>query len=509
MASQTPLDTQDTELHEANWSLHWNPTVLSSLLNDPSTHDVTFKTSDGGNVSAHKAIVAASSPVFHDKLYIPDRPLLTLEDIDTATLSKLLTFIYSGKVTVNSTCLDKLLHAACYLKLTSLEIVLMKFAENSLNVNNIISVTILAIDRNCDQLQKCCQKFIIANMSAVARHPNFIALPHTVILEVCKSSDLHISEIDLFLAVAEWHKYQTLSKNFTKNIFQEIRYPLISSDDLIHKVRPKNLADSELFTAALIYHLDPSGYKGPPNQLVNRKYQLELSCSNESAHVSTTALPTPSPTLVSPDTSSSSVVPWQRDVSKSIPGSKSKSVTQSAVKRSKSFSRPVTLSASGDKPVTQPSVIINQEGEPQWHFNHYVCLYIYTVTPNVAIDLPVFLSTSARIPSIETDPVATTPRESHIVNTTRSASHSVATSVEQSTAITTSPPSTSSVTSSLGSATTPPSDPSASSASKKRVHRKRCGLCTGCNAEKCEVCINCTQPKRNKVCLKRRCSNLK
>ena len=38
--------------------------------------------------------------------------------------------------------------------------------------------------------------------------------------------------------------------------------------------------------------------------------------------------------------------------------------------------------------VTQPSVIINQEGEPQWHFNHYVCLYIYTVTPNVAIDLP-------------------------------------------------------------------------------------------------------------------------
>ena len=38
--------------------------TFSSLLEDPSTHDVTFKTSDGGSVSAHRVIVAAGSPVF-------------------------------------------------------------------------------------------------------------------------------------------------------------------------------------------------------------------------------------------------------------------------------------------------------------------------------------------------------------------------------------------------------------------------------------------------------------
>ena len=27
--------------------------MLSSLIEDPSTHDVTFKTSDGGDVSVH------------------------------------------------------------------------------------------------------------------------------------------------------------------------------------------------------------------------------------------------------------------------------------------------------------------------------------------------------------------------------------------------------------------------------------------------------------------------
>jgi len=37
-------------------------------MEDPSTHDVTFKTSDGGSVSAHWVIVVAGSPGFHAML---------------------------------------------------------------------------------------------------------------------------------------------------------------------------------------------------------------------------------------------------------------------------------------------------------------------------------------------------------------------------------------------------------------------------------------------------------
>ena len=34
----------------------WCPTTFGGLLEDPSTHDVTFKTSDGGSVSADRII---------------------------------------------------------------------------------------------------------------------------------------------------------------------------------------------------------------------------------------------------------------------------------------------------------------------------------------------------------------------------------------------------------------------------------------------------------------------
>ena len=285
MANQTSsMDIRwDTNLHEVDWRHHWNSAVLTSLLNNPSTHDVTFKTSDGGSVSAHKAILAASSPVFYDTLYLgPNQHPGSLTefysvDVDAVTLLKLLTFIYTGKVMVNSTCLDKMLHAACYFKLISLERILMKFAEKSLSVDNIVSVAILATDRNCEQLQKCCQRFIGANISEVARHPNFMALPYAVILEVCKSSDFNVdvNEIDLFMAVAEWYKHQTLSKTAANRIFQEIRYPLISKDDLMDKVKPTKLASVRLYTAALEYHHNPGKYDGPSKQVEQRTSKLK------------------------------------------------------------------------------------------------------------------------------------------------------------------------------------------------------------------------------------------
>ena len=89
-------------LQDSNWCF----TTLSSLLDDPSTHDVTFKTSNGGSVSAHRAIVAAGSPVFHTMLYgnMKERneKEIKLPSVDTETLKVLLSFLYTGKIEVDS-----------------------------------------------------------------------------------------------------------------------------------------------------------------------------------------------------------------------------------------------------------------------------------------------------------------------------------------------------------------------------------------------------------------------
>ena len=65
-----------------------------------------FVTSDGGSVSGHKAILVASSPVFramfNDNVHTSGEMEIPLPAVDTETFSSLVSYIYTGKVAVNS-----------------------------------------------------------------------------------------------------------------------------------------------------------------------------------------------------------------------------------------------------------------------------------------------------------------------------------------------------------------------------------------------------------------------
>jgi len=262
------LTISDVDIQEPNWCA----TMLSCLLNDPSTHDVTFKTSDGGSVSAHRVIVAAGSPVFHEMLQDQANKSPLQVATETVAFSSVITYIYTGKVSVNSANLDKILAAASYFKVGSLETSLAYCIANSLSAKTVVPVTIIANDWKCDQLLEHCVEFMCTSANDAIRDPNFTKLPDNIILNFCKSSELSVSEINLFLAVSEWYKHnKKLPKATIKNIFHEIRYPQISNIDLVTKVGPTGLADSNLYTAALEYHVAAGQYKGPPGQLVKRK----------------------------------------------------------------------------------------------------------------------------------------------------------------------------------------------------------------------------------------------
>ena len=76
-----------------------------------------------------------------------------------------------------------------------------------------------------------------------------------MILAFVKSYNLEVREADLFLAVTRWYEHQedVLSADDKKQIFWLIRYPLMTSTDLLRKVKPSQLVDENLYTAALEY----------------------------------------------------------------------------------------------------------------------------------------------------------------------------------------------------------------------------------------------------------------
>jgi len=272
-----PPNIQATTLN----TLDWCSKTFGPLLEDSSTHDIVFKTSDGDSVGAHRLIVAAGSPVFRAMLYGNMRESsqkeIELPTTDTDTLNKLLKFMYTGKVNVNSKCIIKILDAAHYLNIASLEEILVEFVKNSLDVMNVFFFVNVATHKTfSNQLLEHCLEFMYDHANEIFHNENFKKLSNEVILLLCKSSDLNIKELDLFLAVVEWYKHQDqVSETVVRSIFQEIRYPLIPKSDLVQRVRPTKLADPSLYTAALEYHLFPDTYEGPQIQISSRKHRPE------------------------------------------------------------------------------------------------------------------------------------------------------------------------------------------------------------------------------------------
>ena len=260
-------------IHTSDWCI----STFSALLDDPSTHDVTFKTSDGGSVSGHRAIVAAGSPVFHAMLYgnmkESNQKEVELPSVDTETFKALLSFLYTGKIEMDSENCFSILEAARYFGVAVLESKCADFIVALLNNENCCAITSFAYDKKFDALLEKCLTFMYSNAHKVIEEASFKSLPNELLLKFCQSSNLCVKEIRLFLAVIEWcqHQKANISEDTLKRVFQQIRYPLISVSDLLDKVRPTEFADSTLYTKALEFHLMSSRYDGPEMQLVRRK----------------------------------------------------------------------------------------------------------------------------------------------------------------------------------------------------------------------------------------------
>ena len=281
-----PLDTTKEEkniLKEPEWSVK----ILSGLLDDPSTHDVTFKTSDGGSVSGHRLIVAASSPVFHAMLYgnmkESNEREIELPSVDANCLRNVLTFVYTGQVEATLAEYQSLLLAAHYFNVTALEAKCIDGIAGSLTDLNWCKLTVFAKQQQFDALLKQCYVYMRNNLDKIINTPDFKCLPAESMIEICNNSELCIKELDLFFAVNEWSDYQkgTLPEDTIKSVSQLIRYPLIHAADLVEIVGPSSYADLYLYRTALEYHVWPNNFSGPQDQIKIRKYYFDFRTNSK------------------------------------------------------------------------------------------------------------------------------------------------------------------------------------------------------------------------------------
>ena len=259
----------------------WCQKIFGAMLDDAGTHDVTFKTSDGGSVSGHRAMVAAGSPVFHAMLYgnmkESNQKEIELSLVDTETLKVLLTFMYTGAAVFGLNMCMKLLEAANYFGVNVLEVRCVECINDTLNIENCCQIVTFAHSKGFKSLVEKCFSFMFVHAVEFIKSPQFKDMPFEILLTFLESTDIRAPEIDLFMAIVVWYKHQNCQlSDITKSIFRLIRYPLISKHDLIHTVKKVKEIDSALYTSALEYHLEPEEYSGDLEQIIPRQPSFEV-----------------------------------------------------------------------------------------------------------------------------------------------------------------------------------------------------------------------------------------
>ena len=97
--------------------------AFRELAYDQSYTDVTLACEDGGQVRAHRVVLAASSTFFRRLLagLGHPHPLLYLQGVEVAALTSILHFLYLGRVTVPTNQLDKFHQATKALRIGGLD----------------------------------------------------------------------------------------------------------------------------------------------------------------------------------------------------------------------------------------------------------------------------------------------------------------------------------------------------------------------------------------------------
>ncbi|XP_065886966.1 BTB/POZ domain-containing protein 9-like [Dysidea avara] len=227
--------------------------------------------------------MGARSPVFHAMLYGNTKERnereIELPTVDTEILKMVIGFIYTGQMWAASSdqCLD-LLQAAHYFDVDVLQDMCTDMIAQSLDVHNYCRFFTIAVEKQFQILSQRCLEFMEENAHEVIRGTEFNSLPFQALTMFFSSSNLEVREVDLFFAIMEWSKQQkdNLLEEDAQKMFKLIRYPLMQVSDLLEKVSPTNMADPDLYKAALEYHLMPENFTGSPEQTEVREFYFDF-----------------------------------------------------------------------------------------------------------------------------------------------------------------------------------------------------------------------------------------
>lgn len=222
-------------------------------LNDDYS-DVAFIV-ENQRLPAHRVMLAARSEYFRALLYggLSESTQSEIHlKVPVEAFKALLCYIYSGHLLLSQMDEDNILDTlglANQYGLSELELAISDYLRQYLALSNVCAVLDAARLYNLEKLTKVCLTFMDRNAVDILQQESFKNLSKESLEEVLRRDSFFAPEVQIFLAVWEWCKY---NKNVElQSVVSYVRLPLMNLEHLLQVVRPSGILDPDKLLDAI------------------------------------------------------------------------------------------------------------------------------------------------------------------------------------------------------------------------------------------------------------------
>ena len=223
-------------------------------------NDVTLVSNEGGEVRAHRVILAAQSDYFKAMFRVEKKSRIAMNNMSTETLRIVVKALYTGTLDINTDNAQDLLEAFNFLQITELSMKCEQFMTRHLDVSNCVALIKLADQLGLERLLQNSIDFIGDNFQLLFEtSEEFKHLPVELFAKCIKSDRIILyskfgtvlpaiqREEALVKVIVNYVKFTNFPVRIrnTEPLFRNLKLPLIAHNLDFKKIGLPELCDFE------------------------------------------------------------------------------------------------------------------------------------------------------------------------------------------------------------------------------------------------------------------------
>ncbi|XP_078494143.1 kelch-like protein 12 [Ciona intestinalis] len=216
------------------------------------------------NIPANKMVLSCYSKyfntMFETEMEEKHKDVVELHDLDAESVEKLVDFMYTGKININTNNVCDLLAVSDFLKIHSVKKLCIAYLLTTVSLQNCFTIQALADCFTIPELTEKFNKFVVENYQQVVSDDQFKKLSKDDVIKLFQSTYGKVSSDLVYTAVMNWVKFDLASnESYLSQLLKFVDFyelspkmleDVVSVEPLIRKLRGTDCS----FHDALVEH---------------------------------------------------------------------------------------------------------------------------------------------------------------------------------------------------------------------------------------------------------------